>query len=114
MQCDTFGSPTLALMGLSPMLRRGLFATRCENSASFVRSGKPVAKAYIESFHGRFHDARLNEPEVRLNALRTHLAEEWRIEYTSSGLTARLATRLRPGDGRSMLGWGDWEPNQQR
>jgi putative transposase len=50
---------------------------------SFIRPGKPVENAYIESFNGRFRDECLNEHWfVSLRHAR-RLVEEWRLEYNT-------------------------------
>ena len=50
---------------------------------SFIRPGKPVENAYIESFNGRFKDECLNEHWfVSLRHAR-RLIEEWRMEYNT-------------------------------
>jgi putative transposase len=47
----------------------------------FIRPGKPVENAYIESFNGRLRDECLNEHWfVSLNHARA-VIEEWRIDY---------------------------------
>lgn len=50
---------------------------------SFIRPGKPVENAYVESFNGRFRDECLNEHWfVSLNHAR-QIIENWRIEYNT-------------------------------
>jgi len=47
----------------------------------FIRPGKPVENAYIESFNGRLRDECLNEHWfINLNHARK-IVEEWRIDY---------------------------------
>ena len=47
----------------------------------FIRPGKPVENAYIESFNGRFRDECLNSHEfVSLEDARMKI-EAWRIDY---------------------------------
>ena len=47
----------------------------------FIRPGKPVENAYIESFNGRFRDECLNSHEfVSLKDARMKI-EAWRIDY---------------------------------
>lgn len=50
---------------------------------SFIRPGKPVENAYIESFNGRFRDECLNEHWFVSMKHARHLIEEWRIEYNT-------------------------------
>ena len=47
----------------------------------FIRPGKPVENAYIESFNGRFRDECLNEHIFRTIEEARHLIETWRCDY---------------------------------
>lgn len=47
----------------------------------FIRPGKPVENAYIESFNGRFRDECLNENLFRTLDEARHIIEAWRIDY---------------------------------
>ena len=48
---------------------------------AFIRPGKPVENAYIESFNGRFRDECLNENWFVTMAQARRVIEKWRIEY---------------------------------
>ena len=50
---------------------------------SFIRPGKPVENAYIESFNGRFRDECLNEHWFMTMAHARSVIEAWRIEYNT-------------------------------
>jgi len=50
---------------------------------SFIRPGRPVENAYIESFNGRFRDECLNEHWFVSMRHAKRLIEEWRIEYNT-------------------------------
>jgi putative transposase len=50
---------------------------------NFIRPGKPVENAYIESFNGRFRDECLNEHWFLTMAHARRIIEEWRIEYNT-------------------------------
>ena len=50
---------------------------------SFIRPGKPVENAYIESFNGRFRDECLNEHWFLTMAHAKRVIEIWRIEYNT-------------------------------
>ena len=50
---------------------------------SFIRPGKPVENAYIESFNGRFRDECLNEHWFLTMAHARRSIEAWRIEYNT-------------------------------
>lgn len=47
----------------------------------FIRPGKPVENAYIESFNGRFRDECLNENIFRSIDEARKIIETWRIDY---------------------------------
>jgi putative transposase len=48
---------------------------------AFIRPGKPVENAYIESFNGRFRDECLNENWFVTMAQARRVIEKWRVEY---------------------------------
>jgi putative transposase len=50
---------------------------------SFIRPGKPIENAYIESFNGRFRDECLNEHWFLTMAHARRVIENWRIEYNT-------------------------------
>ena len=50
---------------------------------NFIRPGKPVENAYIESFNGRFRDECLNEHWFLTMAHARGVIEQWRIEYNT-------------------------------
>jgi len=50
-------------------------------SLNFIRPGRPVDNAYIESFNGRFRDECLNEHWFITMAHARRIIEQWRIEY---------------------------------
>lgn len=50
---------------------------------AFIRPGKPVENAYIESFNGRFRDECLNEHWFITIEHARRLIERWRIEYNT-------------------------------
>jgi putative transposase len=50
---------------------------------NFIRPGKPVENAYIESFNGRFRDECLNEHWFLTMAHARGVIEKWRIEYNT-------------------------------
>jgi putative transposase len=49
----------------------------------FIRPGKPVENAYVESFHGRFRDECLNENYFSDIQEAKNKIEEWRIQYNT-------------------------------
>jgi putative transposase len=48
---------------------------------AFIRPGKPVENAYVESFNGKFRDECLNEHWFITMAQARGVIERWRIEY---------------------------------
>ena len=50
---------------------------------NFIRPGKPIENAYIESFNGRFRDECLNEHWFVTMAQARQVIERWRIEYNT-------------------------------
>lgn len=52
-----------------------------EVQLAFIRPGKPVENAYVESFNGKFRDECLNEHWFVTMAQARRIIERWRIEY---------------------------------
>lgn len=50
---------------------------------AFIRPGKPVENAYIESFNGRFRDECLNENWFLTLGHARDIIERWRIDYNT-------------------------------
>lgn len=61
---------------------------------SFIRPGKPVENAYIESFNGRFRDECLNEHWFVSMRHAKRLIEEWRVEYNTERPHSSLGYRF--------------------
>lgn len=59
------------------------WAYRRNVQLNFIRPGKPVDNAYIESFNGRFRDECLNEHWFMTMAHARRVIESWRIEYNT-------------------------------
>jgi len=57
---------------------------------AFIRPGKPVENAYIESFNGRFRDECLNENWFVTMAQARRVIERWRNEYNQDRPHSRL------------------------
>jgi len=49
----------------------------------FIRPGKPIENAYVESFNGHFRDECLNEHWFRIIAEAQTLIEAWRLDYNT-------------------------------
>lgn len=69
---------------------------------AFIRPGKPVENAYIESFNGRFRDECLNENWFVTMAQARHVIEHWRVEYNEDRPHSRLGY-LTPARYAAML-----------
>ena len=84
---DTRGLATVHHRGSRTGVRRP--GARClgvpgaECSLTFIRPGKPIENAYIESFNGRFRDECLNEHWFVTMAHARQAIEAWRIEYNT-------------------------------
>jgi putative transposase len=69
----------------------------------FIRPGKPVENAYVESFNGKFRDECLNEHWfLDLNDARTKI-ETWRVDYNEVRPHSSLANAT-PKEYSSTLG----------
>lgn len=59
----------------------------------FIRPGKPVENAFVESFNGKFRDECLNESWFVTLADAQHTIEAWRVEYNEARPHSSLAGR---------------------
>lgn len=59
---------------------------------AFIRPGKPIENAYIESFNGRLRDECLNEHWFVTMAHARTVIENWRIEYNNERPYSALDT----------------------
>ena len=53
----------------------------CGVTLRFIRPGKPIENAYIESFNGKFRDECLNEHWFATVSEAQRLIEQWRLDY---------------------------------
>jgi len=60
---------------------------------TFIRPGKPVENAYIESFNGRFRDECLNENWFLTLEHARRIIEKWRIDYNNERPHSSLGYR---------------------
>ena len=79
----------------------------------FIRPGKPVENAYVESFNGKFRDECLNEHWFGSLAEARSIVAAWRVDYnerrphsalgyrTPAEHAAEWRARQRDGDERS-------------
>ncbi len=59
----------------------------------FIRPGKPVENAFVESFNGRFRDECLNEQWFLGLADARALIEDWRRDYNAAWPHSGIARR---------------------
>lgn len=67
-----------------PELRSGVFQSWAEANAmrlAYIRPGKPMDNAFIESFQGKFRDECLNQHWFTSLAEARQIIEQWREEY---------------------------------
>ena len=69
------------------------WAYRQDIRLAFIRPGKPVENAYIESFNGKFRDECLNEHWFITIEHARRLIERWRIEYNTERPHSSLGNR---------------------
>lgn len=62
-------------------------------SLRFIRPGKPIENAYIESFNGKFRDECLNEHWFVSVADAKAVIEAWRVDYNTVRPHSALAGR---------------------
>lgn len=73
---------------------------------SFIRPGKPVENAYIESFNGRFRDECLNEHWFVSMRHVKRLIEEWRVEHNTErphSSLGYLASKFSEGEPQAIV-----------
>ena len=75
----------------------------------FIRPGKPIENAYVESFNGKFRDECLNEHWFPNLVDAKTLIEAWRVDYNTVRPHGSLAGRARrinlPGSRRELAGY---------
>jgi len=83
-QLELRGKPQTIVLDNGPEFTSGVFQSWAEGKAihpAYIRPGKPMDNAFIESFQGKFRDECLNQhwfknlPEAR------QIIEQWRQEY---------------------------------
>ena len=88
------------------------WAYRRSVTLNFIRPGKPVENAYIESFNGRFRDECLNEHWFLTIAHAREEIENWRIEYNTerphSSLGNVTPEEFAKNDRKSLESEGLW------
>ena len=89
------GKPEVIVVDNGPEFAdRVLDAWVCEQGVTlaFIRPGKPVENAFVESFNGRFRDECLNMHLFRTVRHARNLIEAWRHTTTDNAPTAPSAT----------------------
>lgn len=82
--CAEHGRPATLVMDNGPELTSKALDTWAYRSGvelRFIRPGKPVENAYVESFNGKFRDECLNEHWFASLAEARAVIEEWRVDY---------------------------------
>lgn len=83
---QTEGFPGIIIIDNGPeFISKALDAWAYERGVklTFIRPGKPVENAYIESFNGRFRDECLNENWFLSLEHARRIIEKWRIDYNN-------------------------------
>ena len=70
----------------------------------FIRPGKPIENAYVESFNGKFRDECLNEHWFVSLADAKHLIEAWRVDYNTVRPHSALNGRTPEQFARASMG----------
>jgi putative transposase len=84
--CRFEGCPASITVDYGPEFEgQGLdaWAYKREVRLAFIRPGKPVENAYVESFNGRFRDECLNEHWFLSMQHARSTIDAWRIEYNT-------------------------------
>ena len=66
---------------------------RAASTLRFIRPGKPIENAYVESFNGKFRDECLNEHWFVSLADAKAAIEAWRVDYNTVRPHSSLAGR---------------------
>ena len=83
---ETVGLPTAIVLDNGPEFAgRALDAWAYAHQVDlrFIRPGKPIENAYVESFNGKFRDECLNEHWFVSLADATATIEAWRVDYNT-------------------------------
>lgn len=81
---ETRGKPGIIVVDNGPEFTGrvlGEWAMAHDVQLAFIRPGKPIENAFIESFNGRFRDECLNEHWFTTMEQARGIIENWRIEY---------------------------------
>jgi putative transposase len=81
------GKPTAIVSDSGPWfgsITTAGWACRTRVARQFIRPGKPIENAYIESFNGRFRDECLNEPVFTSLEVTSVITNAWRQDYNQN------------------------------
>jgi putative transposase len=84
---QTHGLPEIIIIDNGPEFISNALDAWANNrgvNLTFIRPGKPVENAYIESFNGRLRDECLNENWFLSVEHARRVVEEWRIDYNTA------------------------------
>ena len=95
---ETIGLPEILVMDNGPKFSGRALDTWAYARGvhlRFIRPGKPIENAFIESFNGKFRDECLNEHWFASVAEAQALIEAWRIDYNTVRPHSALAAKRR-------------------
>jgi putative transposase len=84
---ETRGKPAILVVDNGPEFTGralGEWAMEQDVKLAFIRPGKPIENAFIESFNGRFRDECLNEHWFTTLARAREIIEDWRVDYNET------------------------------
>jgi putative transposase len=83
---ETIGLPRVLVSDNGPEFAGrtlDVWAYRHDVELRFIRPGKPIENAYVESFNGKFRDECLNEHWFLSVAEAQQIIEAWRVDYNT-------------------------------
>jgi putative transposase len=114
---ETYGLPEMIVMDNGPEFTgKALdeWAYRRGVQLHFIRPGKPVENAYVESFNGKFRDECLNQHWLVALSHAKEVIEDWRLDYNEvrphSSLRQLAPSGVRAFSGRPTVAYGSFRP----
>jgi putative transposase len=114
---ETVGLPDVLVMDNGPEFSGRTLDTWADARGvqlRFIRPGKPIENAFVESFNGKFRDECLNEHWFASVAEARTLIEAWRVDYNTvrphsalAGKTPEQFARFTEGARQRMLARAD-------
>jgi putative transposase len=112
---ETHGKPSVLMTDNGPEFTckaLDAWAYRRGIKLHFIRPGKPVDNAHVESFNGRLRDECLNQHWFRSVEEARQLVESWRLDYNSIRPHSALGGRS-PEEYLAALAPGGYTPQEQ-